>query len=174
LKAKFQPPNTLVRILAKARVQMAERLLEYGIEELFILRIKPRLKGSRDDDWLACYRSFSQFGGKPIFWINARFIRIVKGITQGKGLWSNCNEVLETFFHEYGHVICEYSRGANGGASLRPLIQQLELNEEDFCEEFARFMNHRRCPGDVSGEAFERILQVFFVLAFEQEEVLAA
>jgi hypothetical protein len=35
-------------------------------------------------------------------------------------------------------------------------------------------MNHRRCPGDVSGEAFERILQVFFVLAFEQEEVMAA
>jgi len=35
-------------------------------------------------------------------------------------------------------------------------------------------MNHRRCPGDVSVEAFERILQVFFVLAFEQGEALAA
>ncbi len=89
-------------------------------------------------------------------------------------LWSDCNEVLATFFHEYGHVICEYSRGANEGASLRPLIQQVGLNEEDFCEEFARFMNHRRCPGDVSVEAFERILQVFFVLAFEQGEALAA
>ena len=76
MKTPFQPPKTLVRILAKAREQMTARLLEYGIEELFILRVKPRLKGSLDGDWLACYRSFSQFGGKPIFWITAGFIKI--------------------------------------------------------------------------------------------------
>jgi hypothetical protein len=169
LKTPFQPPKTLVRILAKAREQMAARLLEYGIEELFILRVKPRLKGSRDGDWLACYRSFSQFGGKPIFWINAGFIKITRRITPGDAY----DHLVETLFHEYGHVICEYSR-ADGGASLRPLLQKIGLNEEDFCEEFARFMNHRSYPGDTSGEAFESILKAFFALAFGQEEALAA
>ena len=63
---------------------------------------------------------------------------------------------------------------ADGGASLRPLLQKIGLNEEDFCEEFARFMNHRSYPGDTSGEAFESILKAFFALAFGQEEALAA
>jgi len=169
LKTPFQPPKTLARILAKAGVRMTARLLEYGIDELFILRIKPRLKGSPDGDWLACYRSFSQFGGKPILWINAGFIKITRRITPGDAY----NDLVETLFHEYGHVVCEYSR-ADGGASLRPLLQKIGLNEEDFCEEFARFMNHRSYPGDTSGEAFESILKAFFALAFGQEEALAA
>ena len=149
---------------------MTARLLEYGIEELFILRIKPRLKGSRDGDWLACYRSFSQFGGKPIFWINAGFIKIARRITPGDAY----DHLVETLFHEVRACYLRVPPESDGGASLRPLLQKIGLNEEDFCEEFARFMNHRSYPGDTSGEAFESILKAFFALAFGQEEVLAA
>ena len=108
------------------------KLLKYGIEDSFQIK----LKKPKNNQWVAIYRSYSQFknGGRgPIFWINPTLL-------------DNSEEFIISILHEYGHVIAEYAwvtdskvkdllvRHWQGRYYNRP------WDEEGFAEEFAQFV----------------------------------
>jgi hypothetical protein len=119
---------------------------------------------------LACYRSFSQFKSQPRFWIDPTFeAQITEDRPINKGLLLVA--LTETFYHEYGHVICEFANLAASWVGvntreLQKLIGSTQLNEEDFCEAFLRFLAKRPQPEDPKPWKFRRIISTYRRLAF--------
>lgn len=107
-------------------------LLSYGIEDSFQLK----LKQPKNSNWVAIYRSYSQFknnGRGPIFWINPMLLDMP-------------DEFVISVLHEYGHVIAEYAWVTE--SKIKNLLMNhwsgrycnRPWDEEEFAEQFAQFV----------------------------------
>lgn len=120
------------KIVADYKSSARKRLLSYGIEDKFTLKIKK----PKNSNWVAIYRCYSQFnnGGRgPIFWISDQLI-------------NDPEQFTISILHEYGHVIAEYAWMRS--PALKDLISKTwkgqfffrPWDEEEFAEEFAQFV----------------------------------
>jgi hypothetical protein len=65
--------TALEKMVAQAEGILRKRLLEHGIDDDFLIKIKPasRIRSN----WVALYRGGTQLrGGRPIFWVPDTFI----------------------------------------------------------------------------------------------------
>jgi hypothetical protein len=132
-------------IVDKAVALVKKRLLDFGIDDNFIVRIKPRSKVR--SDWVAMYRGGTQFrSNRPIFWVPEDFEETAKREVPDE---KPVALLATTLFHEYGHVIEEWARMAvYPGYGLGPeqaeeaagLIRANWGDVEDYAEDFARFV----------------------------------
>jgi hypothetical protein len=133
------------------------------------IRVRP-VKGEPWEEPLACYRSFSQFHSRPIFWIDPQFenrMRDEDPVTEIELVQA----LSETLYHEYGHVIWEMAdwgrpRLGIDTTKLRTLISSTHLAQEDFCEAFLRFWRGWTRSSDPKPYKFKRILVAYRQLAF--------
>ena len=105
------------------------KLLSYGIKDNFTIKIKDL----PNENWVALYRTTSQYRRLPIFWISPKIIK-------------NQDEFIISVLHEYGHVIAEdayfydkeifnlLSAYWSSSSFKRP------WEEEEFAEQFAQFV----------------------------------
>jgi hypothetical protein len=109
---------------AKAKATVLAVLARRGIDDDFTVKLRSPTKG----EWLALYRSGSQFKSGTIFWLNAKH-----ALDQ--------RELVLTLLHEYAHVIWELARESSAPAMTR-LFEDLNDtfmdDEEEFAESFAR------------------------------------
>ncbi len=123
---------TQKKIIAKAKAQASERLLRFGIQDKFIVKVRD----PKNNDWVAMYRGGTQFTNSrgPIFWVS-------------RELLDNPTELVISLLHEYGHVIAEWAW--RRGTSLKKFIGKhwkennfynRNWDEEAFAEEFAQFL----------------------------------
>lgn len=120
------------KMIAAHKQEAVGKLLKYGIEDRFILKIKE----PKNKEWVAIYRCYSQFNNGnrgPIFWLNPTLLKMP-------------DEFIISVLHEYGHVIAEYAWVTN--SRVHSLLSKYwegryynrPWDEEEFAEEFARFV----------------------------------
>lgn len=118
------------KFVQELKKEAIRKLNNFGISDTFTIKIK-----SPDNDWIAQYRSLSQFmnGGRgPIFWLAPELI-------------DNPNEFILSVLHEYGHVIAEFA-WATKNKKVSKLISKYypgnfgsrPWDEEEFAEDFAQ------------------------------------
>jgi hypothetical protein len=119
----------LERAVQEASSEVAQLLQMHGIEDTFSVKIHP-FKGYRKE-WVALYRSLSQFRGNIIFWVNTGFTKICKSCG---ALEENTvtNLVIDSLLHEYAHVIFEWAQKRD--RVLLRMIQEDYDNPEEFAE----------------------------------------
>lgn len=121
----------LVRAVREASSEVSELLQVRGIRDSFVVKIHP-FTGYRKE-WVALYRSMSQFHSYIIFWINPKFILQAKG--RG-ALEENIvsDLVIDSLLHEYAHVILEWA------TTRDPILLRMILEDYTDPEEFAEGM----------------------------------
>jgi hypothetical protein len=161
----------LAQIVTAATAECLQELRLLGISDKLTVCIKPR-KSMRGKNWVGCYRGQTQFrnGGRgPIFWISEEFVKVAgeMGNITERSIYQG---ILDTLYHEYWHVIVEFSnKGPFSDAELQPLrdaISKAGDDEEEAAEEF-----HRWFSGARSDDRFRRIIEEYAKLAFEPEPV---
>ena len=128
---------SLHQLVASAKSTLLKKLRSYGIYAQITCKIKPL----KQTNWLALYRSGTQFRSRPIFWINANFLDQLAGEDPGWAMRTTLN-------HEYGHVIHEWAvtRGgfASGSEPAKTALQLIDEigDPEEFCERFGRWLDN--------------------------------
>lgn len=118
------------KVVQELKKESIRKLNLFNIEDTFTIKIK-----IPDNEWIAQYRSLSQFmnGGRgAIFWISPELI-------------NNPNEFILSVLHEYGHVIAEFA-WATKNKKISKLISKYypgnfgsrPWDEEEFAEDFAQ------------------------------------
>ena len=133
---KYDPIEKVIETCVK---HASDMLIEHGIRDPFTVKLK-KLKNK---NWLALYRSNTQFSSEPIIWININLYDIFRkqeNYERKKYGDSQLNEyivITDNILHEYGHVIAEWGRVRN------PKIEAIVASfgsEEDFAEGFKDFI----------------------------------
>lgn len=155
----------LAGFVEKAKVELDSRLKRYGIDDRIVVRMKPA--GRIKADWIACYRGMSALrGGTPIFWVPDNFLQIAQEVTPGENPYS---ALVQTLFHEYGHVIAEWADKARSpgyfdeqvaaaAEQVFALIQSSFSDAEEYCEDFAHFLDG---DGFANDEAHLKIMSIY-------------
>ncbi len=115
-----QHETALRKLLPSAKKEMNRFLALLDIADAVTIKVKE----THDKHWLAQYRSRSQFGRGPIFWISPEHPL-------------DHDALITTLLHEYGHVIAEYIRLRE--PALHADREAVYPDEEDFAEGFAHF-----------------------------------
>lgn len=149
-------PSPFLKVVADAKKELLKKLKEkWDMDESITIRVR-RLK---KNNWLALYRSRTQFGNRgPIFWINEDF----EDICTREGACSK-QQILLTIFHEYGHVIDEW--GMLRDHSLGARINEVWLDAEEFAEDFAHYLYD-----GWGAAAMDEVVQMYANSAFGAEE----
>lgn len=130
---KHDPLNNV--IAASKNIAM-KRLHDKNIDDRLIVKVKD----IKQYDWLALYRSLSQFTSRPIFWINKDLPNRLKEMDRELGTCSNEYAVVtDNILHEYGHVIAEWGKERN--LKITELIKANWEKEELFAEDFKDYIN---------------------------------
>lgn len=103
---------------------------EQGIDDVMTVKLR-RLT---NETWLAQYRGYSQFGGRPIVWINESLHELLDELDRPFDV------AVGSILHEYGHIIAEWGKVRN--REITELIQRGWGCEEDFAEDFMRYVRH--------------------------------
>lgn len=122
----------------RAKAEAVSLLRAFDIDDdEFIVKVKPNL---RDPGFLGQYRSFSQFRGRPIFWLNSRLHRVVETWLAKHARLDQTIDAhrvaVDTILHEYGHVIWEFAR-LRDPALYADVREVSDDDEEEFAETFA-------------------------------------
>ena len=118
-------------ILLQVKGKALDKLARVGILDSFVLKAK----NPKNEDWVAVYRSHSQFRNRnlgAIIWLS-------------KNILNDQEESVISVLHEYGHAIAEWAAVRNG--NLANIIQTNWVgemygrpwDEEEFAEDFARY-----------------------------------
>lgn len=133
-----------------------EELSKKGVNDVFTCKVK-KFKGYRDD-WMALYRSFSQFSSRPIFWVNEDTMKIIK--KSEKEFDSRINPydvVCDDIRHEYGHVIGEWGKKRN--QKITEIIEKDWTDEEDFAEGFKDYISDSAWADNE--ESYDKVMDLF-------------
>lgn len=126
---------------ADAKRLTLEALERNGIEDSFVLRVKPPPRVERiGKGCLALYRGNSQFMGLgPIFWIRSDFEGVVAEVDEDDVIYRTnpLTAAVQTLLHEYGHVIYEWAEARD--PELFSIIRDGFDDGEDFAEDFMRY-----------------------------------
>lgn len=124
---KDAPIMNLVKMAKDELVKTLKK--KWDIDETITIKVK----ATRDPHFLAQYRSYSQFGKNPIFWVNPNFEKLC----EESGECSK-KQILLTVFHEYGHVIDEWATLRDH--TLAETINAVWTDAEEFAEDFAHYL----------------------------------
>jgi hypothetical protein len=128
----------------------------YGINE----RIDVSLKQFSGDQqcWLAMYIRESQFKGNLKFYVNTRTPGIVDAAVLPQSITIE-DVFVDSLYHEWGHVLEEFSRMGEGGEEMNKLIYGPFSDEEDFAEYMVDFFRYHR---DTSRRAVvEKVIKMY-------------
>ncbi len=121
--------------VAKAKKWTLDSLRRLGIHDMVTVKVK---RFAKSPNWLAMYRSNTQFGRNPIFWINENILDVMReaDVPDSELL----KVVYDSLLHEYGHVIWEWAR-ARDADTYKTLFWGNKTwgGEEEFAEGFVQF-----------------------------------
>jgi hypothetical protein len=154
------------KLISEARRAFISDLNLIGIpEKSFTIRVKELKNKGHDPSWLALYRSRSQFGQRPIFWVNARLIEMMD--REGIDIGDRLRVVIDTLSHEYGHVIEEWVHVRGTDEAKRMLKNGWGNDMEEFAEDF---MQYARGGGVLGRNRFEPLIALYLEDVFEKYE----
>jgi hypothetical protein len=156
--------------LKQIKEELISELQNIGIPE-FKLTLKNYRKNPKG--YLGCYRSLSQFRGNPIICIDIE--KHAEEISKDYMLTPERlkENVMETLFHEYGHVIEEFIRKDCYGEGNRQVLEKLyEFRDmEDFAESFSRWISGRDTYSEEEETRFKDIVNYYVEKVFEPEAI---
>lgn len=145
--------TTLINDVNTAKKLALDALSSIGIKDNITVKVK---EFKRDNvNSVGLYRSFTQFGRCPIFWINSQF----HSFFDNKRAAIVKIELHRTIIHEYGHVIAEWFRIR--GEDMYKYIMDNFIDEEDFAEEFIYYVDEKH------DSKFEPIIKRYVAEVFE-------
>lgn len=119
--------------VAKAKGWTLDSLRRLGIRDMVTVKVK---RFAKSPNWLAMYRSNTQFGRNPIFWINENILGVMRDADVPDS--ELLKVVYDSLLHEYGHVVWEWAR-ARDPETYEMLLNGFWGNEEEFAEGFVQF-----------------------------------
>ncbi len=119
--------------VAKAKKWTSDSLRRLDIHDTVTVKVK---RFAKSPNWLAMYRSNSQFGRNPIFWINENIL----GVLRDEDVLDSelLKVVYDSLLHEYGHVVWEWAR-TRDSETYDMLLNGFWDDEEEFAEGFVQF-----------------------------------
>jgi len=125
--------NAVRDAVAKAKKWTSDSLRRLGIRDTVTVKVK---QFAKSPNWLAMYRSNSQFGRNPIFWINENILGVLRDedVPDSELL----KVVYDSLLHEYGHVVWEWAK-ARDPETYDMLLNGFWGDEEEFAEGFVQF-----------------------------------
>jgi len=138
--------DSLNEVVGTSCKRVKDELFEKGIDDDFTCKIKEL----KHVDWLAQYRSNSQFSSRPIFWIN-------KDLYKKIGKINPYTVASDNIRHEYGHVIAEWGYARN--PEISKIIRDNWTNEEEFAEGFSEYLG--KSAYAENEEEYDKILKLF-------------
>ncbi len=156
--------------LKQIKEELISELQNIGIPE-FKLTLKKYKKNPKG--YLGCYRGLSQFRGNPIICIDIE--KHEEELQKDYELTpKNLKEnVMETLFHEYGHVVEEFIRKDSHGEGNKQILEKLyEFRDmEDFAESFSRWISGRDPYSEEEENRFKDIVTYYVEKVFEPEAI---
>ena len=116
-------------------------LQKYGIREHVDARLKEF--SGKQRCWLAMYMRESQFKGNLQFFVNTQVPGILDAAVMPQAMTVE-DAFVDSLYHEWGHVVEEYSRLGDGGEEMHDLIYGPFSDEEDFAEYMVDFFRYHK------------------------------
>jgi len=140
--------------VAKAKRWTSDSLRRLGIHDAITVKVK---QFAKSPNWLAMYRSNSQFGRNPIFWINENILDVMRDeeVPDSKLL----KVVYDSLLHEYGHVVWEWARTRD--SETYDMLLNGWGDEEEFAEGFIQF-----ALNGLGGKGYGPVVEAFTAKAF--------
>jgi hypothetical protein len=176
LKIKFEK-----ELLKNVKNVFFKKLKNIGIPESVIsLKLSD---GVKNPDFLGFYKPYSNLRNNPIIYLNIdlhkkELKKVYEDINlnneEGVNLLSE--HLLITLSHEYGHVVEEFINkfyDKNEGLNLAlELLKRNFKDNEDFAEDFAKYINSDTFLEEYKIEAIKKILNVFKKETFTEYELI--
>jgi len=136
--------------VSKAKKWTSDSLRRLNIHDTVTVKVK---QFAKSPNWLAMYRSNSQFGRNPIFWINENILGVMRDedVPDSELL----KVVYDSLLHEYGHVVWEWAR-ARDPETYDMLLNGFWDDEEEFAEGFVQF-----ALNGLGGTGYKPVVEAF-------------